>query len=179
MGMDGVGQEATGRLCCPLQTARDTVEEMGVDMELEREEMMEVDSSSTSMSSPVEDMEVDEEDNIEEMEVDEADDIEEMEVDEEYEEEPMVLGCRWSPTSKTGRCFPRPAHTHTGSPGARLGLGWMAPLRDTVPAGGLHCAGTSTSPGLPCACLGPRQPCQPRPSPWGPAPSPAGPRAGS
>lgn len=69
-------RKPTEGLCCLLQTARDTVEDMEVDMELEREEMMEVDEED-----PVEEMEVDVEDNIEDMEVDEKD-----------EEEPMVLG---------------------------------------------------------------------------------------
>lgn len=66
----------TVRLCCLLQTNRDTVVAMEVDMVLNEEEMMEVDV----------------EDQVEEMEVDEEDDIEAMEVDEKDEEEPMVLG---------------------------------------------------------------------------------------
>ncbi|KAL9820794.1 olfactory receptor 14A16-like [Geothlypis trichas] len=73
-------------------TISDSVEEMEVEMVLDEEEMMEVDSSSTSISSPIEDMEVEEQENIEEMEVDEDNDIEDMEVDEKDEEEPMVLG---------------------------------------------------------------------------------------
>ncbi|XP_064243955.1 ring-infected erythrocyte surface antigen-like [Passer domesticus] len=71
----------------PVETARDTVEWMQVDMVLGEEERMEVD-----VEEQVEEMEVDMEDNIEEMEVDEEDDIEAMEVDEKDEEEPMVLG---------------------------------------------------------------------------------------
>ena len=77
----------TGRLCCLLQTATDTVEDREVDVGLDKEEMMEVDIEDT-----VEGMDVDEEDDIEEMDIDVEDEIEEMEVDEKDEEEPMVLG---------------------------------------------------------------------------------------
>lgn len=91
-------RKPTVRLCCLWQTARGTVEEMEVDMELDEEEMMEVDEEDLVEEMEVdeeddtEEMEVDEEDNIEEMEVDEEDNIADMEVDEKDEEEPMVLG---------------------------------------------------------------------------------------
>lgn len=59
-----------------MQIARDTQEEMEVDVVVILEEMMEVDEEE-----PVESMEVDVEDNTMDMEVDEKD-----------EEEPMILG---------------------------------------------------------------------------------------
>ncbi|RMB93056.1 hypothetical protein DUI87_30562 [Hirundo rustica rustica] len=74
--MDGVGQGPAVRLCCLMQSARDTEEAMEVDMAVILEEMMEVD-----VEEPVEGMEV----NVE-------DDIMDMEVDEKDEEEPMILG---------------------------------------------------------------------------------------
>ncbi|TRZ19645.1 hypothetical protein HGM15179_007513 [Zosterops borbonicus] len=79
-------RDRTVRLCCLIQAARDTEEEMEVDMD--REESMEVDVKET-----VEEMEVSEVEELEEMmKVDMKEEMEDMEMNEEDEEEPMIVG---------------------------------------------------------------------------------------
>ncbi|XP_016157159.1 PREDICTED: histone deacetylase HDT2-like isoform X3 [Ficedula albicollis] len=69
----------------PEEAARDTREDVELEMVKGTEERMEVDEADESM-------EVDVEDNTEDMDVDEKDSTEDMDVDEKDEEEPMILG---------------------------------------------------------------------------------------
>lgn len=102
-------RDPTERLCSLMQRARDSVEDVEVDMGVDREEMMEVDVEESiedmgvDVEDDIEDMEVDVEDEIEDMEVDVEDDIEDMDVDvkdnikdvevnEKEKEQPMILG---------------------------------------------------------------------------------------
>ncbi|XP_005057142.1 PREDICTED: uncharacterized protein LOC101806841 [Ficedula albicollis] len=130
---DGVGQGPHSEVWLPVQAATDT-EEMEVDIKIDVEENIEADVDNGEEEMEVElelgveemeeemyeGMDVDVEEMEEEMEVEMEDYAEDMEVDEKGEQEDIVLG--WTPTP--GRCWPCPARRQSGSPAARLGLGW-------------------------------------------------------
>ncbi|KAL2296839.1 hypothetical protein Nmel_014890 [Mimus melanotis] len=120
-----------------MQPVTDPEEEMEVDIKTDMEENIEEnveDYGKEEMEMDV-DTNVEEETDVEEMEeemeVEMEDYDEDMEVDKKGEQEDIVLG--WTPTP--GRHWPCPAHRQSGAPAARLGLGWVGPLRDTVPRG--------------------------------------------
>ncbi|KAL2296855.1 hypothetical protein Nmel_014906 [Mimus melanotis] len=120
---DGVGQGPQSEVLLPAQFE----EEMEIDMKIDRGESMVIDIEKNGK----EEIEMDVEKMEEEMEVEMEDYVEDMEVDKKGEQEDIVLG--WTPTP--GRHWPCPAHRQSGAPAARLGLGWVGPLRDTVPRG--------------------------------------------
>ena len=155
-------RDPTVRFCCLMQAARKTIEKMEVDVEMDREEIMEVDSDSY---------------------------VEETEMDfEEYVKEirwiwrKKTWRCIWmwlrkmkirfwdedQAQQQDRQVLAMPCPQAQWVPAARLGLGWVALRRNMVPWGALDSGGTSSTSSLPCTGFGAHKFC---PRAWDMAPA--------